>query len=46
MNPTIKKYLSAIGRKGGSVSSEAKTAAVRLNAQKPRPGRRKKAVTG
>lgn len=34
MNPTIKTYLSRIGRKGGKVRSEAKTAAVRENAKK------------
>lgn len=29
----------ALGRKGGSVSSDAKTAAARENARKPRPRR-------
>ncbi len=38
---TIKAYLSANGRKGGSVSSPAKTAAVRANARKPRPRAKK-----
>jgi len=41
MNPTIRKYLSDLGRKGGSVSSPAKTAAAKLNCLKPpRPGRK------
>jgi hypothetical protein len=31
----------ALGRKGGSVSSERKTAAVRENARRPRPAARK-----
>jgi hypothetical protein len=31
------------GRRGGLVKSRKKTIAVRLNAQQPRPGRRKKA---
>ena len=33
-NPEIKKYLAAIGRKGGKVTSDAKTKAVRRNAKK------------
>lgn len=36
----IKKAMSILGKKGGSVKSEAKTKAARLNAKKPR--RRKK----
>lgn len=35
----IYKSASAMGRKGGSVKSEKKTAAVRENAKKPRPNR-------
>jgi hypothetical protein len=31
----------ALGRKGGKVSSDAKTAAARENAKRPRPNRRK-----
>jgi hypothetical protein len=31
----------ALGRKGGKVSSPAKTLAVRENAKRPRPNRRK-----
>ena len=41
LSKTVKRFLSGIGRKGGSVKSAAKTAAVRLNAQKPR-GRKKR----
>ncbi len=31
MNPEIRKYLSAIGRRGGSATSEKKASAVRRN---------------
>ena len=41
LNKTVKRFLSEIGKKGGSVSSPAKTAAVRLNVQKP-SGRKKR----
>ena len=37
----VSKYLAKIGKKGGSVSSEKKTAACRENARKPRPNARK-----
>ena len=33
---TIKAVMSFLGKKGGSVKSEAKTRACRLNAKKPR----------
>jgi len=35
-DPKTIEYLRAIGKKGGSVKSEAKTKANRLNAKKPR----------
>jgi hypothetical protein len=38
----LRKYLAALGKKGGKVKSEAKAEAARRNAQKPRPNRRKK----
>ncbi len=41
MNPEIKKYLAALGKKGGEAKSQAKAEAARLNAKKPRPNRRK-----
>jgi hypothetical protein len=41
LSKTIKRYLADQGRKGGKVSSPAKTAAVRANAKKPRHGARK-----
>jgi len=31
MNPAVSKYLAAIGKKGGAVSSTAKAAAARKN---------------
>lgn len=34
------------GAKGGAAKSDAKTAAARLNASKPRPGRRKQTPAG
>jgi hypothetical protein len=34
MNMAVKKYLSTIGKKGGSVTSEAKTAASRANGKR------------
>jgi len=37
MNPEIKKYLSELGKKGGSAKSDKKTEACRANARKPRP---------
>jgi hypothetical protein len=40
MTPAIKKYLSSIGAKGGSVRSEAKARAAKENAQKPRRPRK------
>jgi hypothetical protein len=41
--PTKRKnpHAVALGRLGGQAKSEAKTRAVRINASKPRPGRRK-----
>lgn len=39
MDERVRKYLQDIGRKGGSVKSEAKSLAARANARKPR-GRR------
>jgi DUF438 domain-containing protein len=42
LSKIVKRYLSELGRRGGKVSSPAKTAAVRANAKKPRPGARKK----
>jgi len=33
MNPEARKYLAAIGRRGGKAKSDAKTAAVRANAK-------------
>lgn len=41
ISKSVKRFLSEAGRKGGSVKSEAKTAAVRANARKPRHGARK-----
>jgi hypothetical protein len=41
-NKLIKEYLSKIGTKGGKAKSEKKTAACKLNAQKPRKKRSKK----
>jgi len=38
----LKKYLAALGRRGGKVKSDAKAKAARRNASKPRPSRRKK----
>jgi hypothetical protein len=32
----VREYLADLGRKGGAAKSEAKTAAARLNAQRPR----------
>lgn len=46
MNENLHKYLSAIGRKGGSVKSAAKTAAARANASKPRPKARNHSKKG
>jgi hypothetical protein len=40
MTPEVRKYLAAIGRAGGSVKSDAKTAAARANAKKPRSNRK------
>ena len=37
------KYMAQIGRKGGKITSEAKTLACRENAKRPR--KRKKVVT-
>lgn len=37
--PVIKAYMAQIGRKGGSVRSELKTLACRLNATRPRKKR-------
>ena len=45
MNKTVKKYLAEIGRKGGSVTSEAKAEAARRNGAKggrPRKSKTKK----
>lgn len=33
----VKDYLARIGKKGGKVSSKAKTAAAKRNARRPRP---------
>jgi hypothetical protein len=38
----LKRYLAALGRKGGKAKSNAKAKAARQNAKKPRPNRRKK----
>jgi len=38
--PSVREYFSQWGKKGGAVSSPAKTAAVRKNARKPRPNAR------
>jgi len=43
MNKTVKKYLAEIGRKGGSVTSEAKAEAARRNGAKG--GRPRKSKT-
>ena len=37
----VAAYLAKIGRKGGKAKSQAKTAAARLNAKRPRPNRKK-----
>ena len=37
---SVREYFSQWGKKGGAVSSPAKTAAVRKNARKPRPNAR------
>lgn len=36
MHPSVQAYLAEIGKRGGSAKSNAKTAAVRENARKPR----------
>jgi hypothetical protein len=36
MTPALKKYLAAIGAKGGKVKSEAKARAAKANARRPR----------
>lgn len=36
MNPEVKKYLSELGKKGGSAKSPQKTEACRANARLPR----------
>jgi hypothetical protein len=41
---SVRDYLAALGRKGGSVRTPAKAAAARANAKKPR-GKRKKMPT-
>lgn len=41
----LKSAAAAMGRKGGSVKSPQKTAAVRENAKRPRPGRTAKPFT-
>lgn len=43
--PSISEAAAAMGRKGGSARSSKKTAAVRENARKPRPGRKAKPFT-
>ena len=40
MESAVKKYLSKIGTKGGAARSDKKTRSCRLNAKKPRPGRK------
>lgn len=42
VKPSVRAYLSEIGRIGGSKRSAAKAEAARKNAKKPRPSRRKK----
>lgn len=39
---SVQQFLAEAGRKGGSVTSEAKTEAARTNAKLPRPNRSKK----
>ncbi len=47
MNPEARKYLSAIGRRGGKAKSEAKTKAARENAKSGGwPNGRKRGKTG
>lgn len=41
MNPAVTAYFKEIGAKGGRSKSVAKLAALRRNAQQPRPGARK-----
>lgn len=43
---TLREYRSEIGRKGGSVSSERKTAAVRLNAKRGGRGKKGEKING
>lgn len=46
MNKNIKKYLSEIGAKGGSVKSEAKARAARENGKKNKKKRGSKDAAG
>jgi hypothetical protein len=41
MNDAVSDYLASIGRKGGSKMTAKKLAALKKNAKRPRPGRRK-----
>ena len=41
MNEEIRKYFAEIGRKGGQVTSEAKTRANKIKARLPRKARRR-----
>lgn len=42
MDQNINDAARVLGKLGGAVKSKAKTDAARLNARKPRPGRKKK----
>jgi len=44
MKTKLSQAAAELGRKGGKAKSAAKTAAVRENAKRPRPGRRKQKI--